>query len=459
MLTGSRKMQLTTVQLKKKINSIKTFNTAVTGEFGSPKTNDMQFLDRIFYQLSAETGKKDLRSITNYITDIAVALSQAERGIVYLKENGEYRLISARNNERGNIKISKSDFSRDILHKALKSRQLVQLVDKELSTGQKNLNNIKLKFVMCAPMVINGEDIGAIYVDSSKPLRKAFRYTPEFFSLFGNKAAVYVRNIQYHEQISVHDNQMKLINEQLETLRKMAAKGKNASKIGHELNNLLTIIYGNIEIARGLLDKYGEGDEVVERLKKTEELLMNVGRYSKSLLKNSQFDYHFVSINLNQVILDFKFHYSAYYNNSNACFAVNLDFDVPVTQADPGLIKQVLLNLVKNSFEAKPDCRILIKTIYNKARQTINLYVADNGPGFSPEKLVNLFNYNKTDKADGNGYGLMICKEIIQKHGGTISAQSSPGKGAMFIIILPVKPIAYNKQTPRKQLDMICQSL
>ncbi|MBN2412212.1 HAMP domain-containing histidine kinase [candidate division KSB1 bacterium] len=452
-------MQLTTVQLKKKINNIKTFNTAIKEESDNRITNDMQFLDRIFYQLSAETGKKDLRSITNYISDIAIALSQAERGLVYLKENKEYRLISARNNERENINISKSDFSRGILYKAIQLKQLVQLIDKKLVTGQTNLNNIRLKFVMCAPMIINGEDIGAIYVDSSKPLRKAFRYTPEFFSLFGNKAAAYIRNIQYHEQISVHDKQMKLINEQLETLQKLAAKGKNASKIGHELNNLLAVIYGNIEIARSLLNKYGEGDQVLERLKKTEELLRNVGRFSKSLLKNSQFDYRFESINLNQVILDFKFHYSSYYKNSNTSFAINLDFDVPVTQADPGLIKQVLLNLVKNSIEAKPDCRILIKTIYNKARQTINLYVADNGPGFSPEKLAALFQNNYTNKPNGNGYGLMICKEIMQKHGGTISAQSSPGKGAMFIISLPVKPNENYKQTPRKQLDMIYQSL
>jgi len=238
----------------------------------------------------------------------------------------------------------------------------------------------------------------------------------------------------------------------------MAAKGQNASKIGHELNNLLTVISGNIQIARSLLNKYGEEDQVVERLEKTEELLKNVGRFSNSLLKNSKFAYHFQSINLNQVILDFKFHYCSYNKDSNSNFAINLDYDLPVLKADPGLIKQVLLNLVKNSFESKPDCRILIKTIYNKSRQTINLYVADNGPGLSPEKLASLFKHNFTDKPDGNGFGLMICKEIIEKHGGTISVQSSPGKGVIFVIYLPIEASEKKVQTPQKQLDMLTHS-
>jgi len=374
-------MQLTAVQLKEKINNIKTFNTDIKNDYGIGLKNDVQFLNRIFTHLTTEIGRKDLRSVTNYLNDIAVAISQAERGLFYIKDKNGYELISARDSQHNNISISPTDFSRNILHKAIELRQLLQIIDKELITGRVNENNLNLKFVMCTPMIINDDNIGAIYVDSSKPLRKAFRFSPEFFSLFANKAAVFIRNIQYHEQITTHDNQMDLINEQLEKLRELATKGQNASKIGHELNNLLTVINGNIGIARSLLNKNVTGDQVMERLQKTEELLRNVGRFSKSLLKNSKFEYHFQFVNLNKVILDFKSFYSSYTKNSNANFAINLDYDLPGTQADPGLIRQVLLNLVKNSFEAKPDCRILIKTIYNKARQTINLYVADNGPG------------------------------------------------------------------------------
>jgi len=189
-------MQLTTVQLKKKINNIKTFNTAIKEELGSSLKNDSQFLDRIFCQLSTEIGSKDVQSVTNYLNDIAIAISQAERGLLYIKDKKNYRLISARDGEHKNIIISSTDFSRNILHKAIELRQLVQIIDKELLSGHTNVNNIKLKFIMCAPLIINGDNIGAIYVDSSKPLRKAFRFSPEFFSLFANRAAIFIRNIQ-----------------------------------------------------------------------------------------------------------------------------------------------------------------------------------------------------------------------------------------------------------------------
>jgi signal transduction histidine kinase len=72
------------------------------------------------------------------------------------------------------------------------------------------------------------------------------------------------------------------------------------------------------------------------------------------------------------------------------------------------------------------------------------LGVKDNGIGIAPDKLNTLFNIdtsNKTfgtEKEPGTGLGLILCREFIQKHGGTIEVVSEPGKGSEFRIVLPV---------------------
>jgi len=451
-------MQLTTVQLKDKINNIKTFNSTLKDNHVFNIKNDLQFIERIFSRLSTEIDNNDLKSVANNIIDIAIAISQAERGLLYIKNDKRYELIAARNSECQSINIAQTDFSRNILFKAMELKQLVQIINKELLSENINLNNLRLHFIMCSPMVINEDNIGAIYVDSTKPLRKAFRFTPEYFSLFANKAAVFIRNTQYYQHIREHDMQLRLINEQLEKLHAMAAKGKNAAKIGHELNNLLAGIYGNIDITRSLICKNKEVEQILERLKKVEDLLRNIDRFSKSLLNNSKFECHFKPMTLNQVIQDFLRQYSSLYKGLNVSFDINLDSELPNTKIDQGLIQQVILNLVKNSIEVKPDCRILFKTLFDKKLQSINFYFADNGPGMSAEKLAHVFKKNYTDKPEGNGYGLMICKEIIEKHGGTISVQSKPGKGMIFIITLPLMLSENKVQTPKNQLDMIYNS-
>ena len=69
----------------------------------------------------------------------------------------------------------------------------------------------------------------------------------------------------------------------------------------------------------------------------------------------------------------------------------------------------------------------------------IEIRVADNGPGIPPEVREKLFNINLTTKPEGHGYGLMICKKIIENHNGKIEVISEVGNGTEFIISIPVE--------------------
>lgn len=118
--------------------------------------------------------------------------------------------------------------------------------------------------------------------------------------------------------------------------------------------------------------------------------------------------------------------------------------DNTVYFADPDLIRLVLRNLVSNSVKfTNPGGRVLIKI--NTENGYVKTSVLDDGVGMRAEIVQNLFRADQhyttpgTSNEQGSGLGLILCKEIIEKHGGTIKVESIPGKGSDFIFILPLE--------------------
>jgi len=114
---------------------------------------------------------------------------------------------------------------------------------------------------------------------------------------------------------------------------------------------------------------------------------------------------------------------------------------VPPVRADRARIEQVLLNLIHNAIKFTPaDGVITVGAVATDGM--VRIAVRDTGTGVPPDELPRLFErFYKADKArrsDGTGLGLAIAKHIVQAHGGTIWAESEPGKGAIFSFTLPL---------------------
>ncbi|MDL2255949.1 HAMP domain-containing histidine kinase [Parabacteroides sp. OttesenSCG-928-K15] len=106
--------------------------------------------------------------------------------------------------------------------------------------------------------------------------------------------------------------------------------------------------------------------------------------------------------------------------------------------ADRALIEQVLINLIKNAIEASSemaDPQVSLEAYQREGN--ILLSVADNGEGIVPEALDKVFVPFFTTKAGGSGIGLSICRQIINRHGGTISVDSVMGEGTVFTLKIP----------------------
>jgi signal transduction histidine kinase len=124
-------------------------------------------------------------------------------------------------------------------------------------------------------------------------------------------------------------------------------------------------------------------------------------------------------------------------------------------EADSSQMHQVLLNLIGNALkfhkeETTPVVRVYGKFVHGngggvpgvQSREMYQLIVEDNGIGFDEKYLEKIFGVfqrlHGRKEYDGTGIGLSICRKIVERHGGSVTAESSPGEGASFIVTLPV---------------------
>jgi signal transduction histidine kinase len=107
-----------------------------------------------------------------------------------------------------------------------------------------------------------------------------------------------------------------------------------------------------------------------------------------------------------------------------------------------GQIQEVLFNLARNAIEAmdavKDGSRVLEVTTERHGRDAIIVAVRDTGPGINPAKLDGIFDPFVTTKPHGMGLGLAICRMIIDRHNGKLTASSDGKRGAVFQLVVPI---------------------
>ena len=142
-------------------------------------------------------------------------------------------------------------------------------------------------------------------------------------------------------------------------------------------------------------------------------------------------------------------------------FVDALPAGLPAIQADPAQIERVLLNLLDNAVRFTPQGGAITVGGSGEQGERVSVWVQDSGPGIPPEALAHIFERfyqacparsrvsgERSRRADaarptgrrGSGLGLTIAREIVIRHGGEIRAESQPGQGAKFTLILPRRP-------------------
>jgi len=227
------------------------------------------------------------------------------------------------------------------------------------------------------------------------------------------------------------------LKERMQQLEKMATIGQLSAEIMHEVNNLLTVIYGYSQILMREIDAndFPAGNrKYVSIIENEIKRCKNIARSVISLAK-TKMDVEPVDMNdiVNRIIELFE--------NSNIAknvkFSKLLDNNLPAIKADANQMHQAIINVVLNSIQSiEGTGSIAVKT--GLMDSNVFLSVKDTGKGMSGETIGRITEPYFTDnKKNGTGLGLSITARVIRNHNGKIEIKSSPGQGTEFVILIP----------------------
>ena len=233
--------------------------------------------------------------------------------------------------------------------------------------------------------------------------------------------------------------------QQVESLSRASLLGEMTASLAHELNQPLGAIVNNATAAMHYLEQ-GRLEP-----KQLQEILTDVvadGHRAYDTMRNVRSAIKKGSvirgpINLNDAVKTVALMLQPDAAGQFCRVEMSLAQNLPAIEADPTQIQQVLINLVRNAFDAMhdttPGSRIVeIATNYN-GDGTIGIAVRDHGCGISETIRDRLFEQFFTTKEEGLGMGLAIVRSIIEAHGGNIAAENAEGGGARFHFDLPTR--------------------
>ena len=224
---------------------------------------------------------------------------------------------------------------------------------------------------------------------------------------------------------------------------RLSTIGEMAASLAHELNQPLT---GAINYSSGCLRmlKSNNYDSKkltlgMERAVEGATLAANIIRHIREFVQKDDSQHNLV--NLNNVINSVTSFIMPDVRRHKVTIHFNLDRQLPHILGNHIQLEQVILNFIRNSFDAmesiKAEKRRMIVTS-RSCNKTILFTVADTGEGISKEDLSKLFDAFYTTKSDGMGIGLSISRSIIESHHGRIMARSLPEGGAEFAFEIPI---------------------
>ena len=238
-------------------------------------------------------------------------------------------------------------------------------------------------------------------------------------------------------------NQVEL-EDRLRLSEQLAAVGELSAGIAHEIRNPLSAI----NTATGLMKmnpKIPEEDSellriILEESKRLETVVSEFIQFARPQRPNFQ------KYSLKGIISDII----QMYNTAEPSLTIQQKTrtDPGVFYFDPYLIRQVLVNLIKNAIEAirkagrrRGNIVVQLNKLLANGMAYAQIRISDNGVGIPPEKMKIVFQPFFSTKESGLGMGLSISQKIIQQHDGFLTVESNAGKGSTFKILLPLKEV------------------
>ncbi|MFW6136180.1 MAG: ATP-binding protein [Chloroflexota bacterium] len=305
--------------------------------------------------------------------------------------------------------------------------------------GGEGLVDVVPEAILCVPLTIRDRTIGAIEVvnKSGGPFDEQ---DLELLSAMAASVAVAVDNANLYAELADFADELERSQAKLVQAEKMAAIGRLAASLAHEINNPLQAIHNSLHLSvhEGLGQERRE--EYLDMARSEVERLIEIVQRMLEFYRPPRGGGE--SADLNQVVKRVVALAKKRIQHADVEVETELGDGLPAVPIAADEISQVVLNLLINAVEAMPTGgRLRLRTEVVGESDQVSLSVRDSGPGMSAEQVERLFEPFYTTKPEGTGLGLAISYGIVERHGGAIDVVSEADQGTTFVVTLPLESV------------------
>lgn len=334
----------------------------------------------------------------------------------------------------------------------------------------KVMREVGFTAAIVVPLIVKGKTIGGLTLISAEQKRKYTQQDLDMAMELARRASLAITNagLYYDAQKELAarkklEEQLRLINEELEKrveerTAQLEETNLNLQRSNQELQDFAYVAshdlqeplrkiqaFGNL-LQEEYAEKLGEGNDYLNRMRnaaaRMSALIEDILSFSRVTTKGRGFTPVDLNVVVGEVISDLE----TRIHETKATIQVG---KLPTIHADAMQMRQLLQNLIANALKFhRPDVDPVVKIhaateiSHSPRKRYCTISVEDNGVGFDEKYLNRIFavfqRLHSRDSYEGTGIGLAVCRKIVERHGGSITAKSKIGTGATFLVTLPV---------------------
>jgi PAS domain S-box-containing protein len=386
----------------------------------------------------------DRQALFDYLIERVIDLTQSQYGVFYVIDKDS---LTAPH-------ITDVSLSEGITLEASDKNRLESIFDEVMLYKNLILSNDRQRQFLGVPIFSNNDIVAvAIMVGERSTFSQSEYFIAQpFFDVCGEM--IYQQEMKLELEIQKRMNLHKA---------KLASLGELAAGVGHEINNPLAIIMGQMELIKRDMGKNAPHDEkTVSRLEKASTAINRISAIVKGLRNFSRLDESQIEVfDISKLTHDTIEMIQELYRGESISFEVSIENDLCVL-GNKGRLQQLIVNLLNNAKDAiKHSIQKRISLQLNQSKGEVHLLVEDSGPGISVELADKIFDpfFTTKDVNEGTGIGLSLSLSIAAEAQGSLYLQNPGESGARFLLVIPAQSKPQSSHLKTEILEPVIKKL